>query len=115
MTSQEYVVEVQEEQEKTKNNNVQSSSKVKGILSIILSGAAIAGFIPLFGAIAGIVFGILAKGSKGEKLGQAGIIVGIVGVFVGAIEYLAGIILTVAAVFMFVVYCLMYVLMITAY
>lgn len=82
----------------------EKSSKVKGILSLALSGAAIIGVLPLIGAVAGIIFGALSKGTKGEKLGQAGTIVGIIGVFVGAIEYLAAAVLYVAALLCIVIY-----------
>ena len=68
----------------------ENSSKIQGILAIALSGASIIGVLPLVGAIVGIVFGILSKGTKGEKLGQAGLIVGIVGIVIALVEYIGG-------------------------
>jgi hypothetical protein len=73
----------------------ENSSKVQGILAIVLSGASIVGVLPLIGAIVGIVFGVLSRHTKGEKLGQAGIIVGIISVVIAAVNYIGSTILCV--------------------
>lgn len=61
-------------------------TKVFGILSLALSGASILGIIPVIGAIAGILFGSLAKKTTGEKLGQTGIIISIICFVLYAVE-----------------------------
>lgn len=80
----------------------ENSSKVQGILAIALSGASIVGVLPLIGAIVGIVFGILSRGTKGEKLGQAGLIVGIVGIVIGIVEYIGSSIAVIGVVIIYI-------------
>ncbi len=80
----------------------ENSSKVQGILAIVLSGASIVGVLPLIGAVVGIVFGVLSRNTKGEKLGQAGIIVGIIGIAVAAVELIASSIACIGVVIMYI-------------
>ena len=69
---------IQEVKQETVDNQGVKQSKVFGILSLALSGACILGIIPVIGAVAGILFGNMAKNTTGEKLGQTGIIISIV-------------------------------------
>ena len=77
------------------------SALICGIISLVFG---ILGFsvAPIWGAIVGIVLGIiainLAKKSEGESGAKAGKVLGIIGLILGIISLVVGIIIVVAAV-----------------
>lgn len=103
-TINENVVVIEEVTKKEKD-----PSNVFGILALIFGLMGLLGFLPLIGAILGVVFGHMSKNTEGEELGKAGYITGYVGLSIIGLVILPPLLLVILFVVILIIGYILYV------